>query len=83
MKNGKETIGERVVRIETKLDDVTTHLNLIGNNVSQIRQDMLNIPVRELVKDVADLKDSRKWIIRSVIGTLLTGLVGVAVACFK
>ena len=64
----------RLTKIETKLDDY--------NNMKQKADDALNIS-KDNEKDIDELKDKIKWITRTIVGAILTGLVGIVFIYLK
>lgn len=64
----------RLTKIETKLDDY--------NNMKQKADDALNIS-KDNEKDIEELKDKIKWITRTIVGAILTGLIGIVFIYLK
>ena len=64
----------RLTKIETKLDDY--------NNIRQKTEDAY-ANSRENSKEIEEIKDKLKWITRTVVGAILTGIVGIVFIYLK
>lgn len=64
----------RLTKIETKLDDY--------NNIRQKTEDAYT-QSRENEKELEEIKDKIKWITRTIVGAILTGLVGIVFIYLK
>jgi hypothetical protein len=64
----------RLTKIETKLDDYT--------RIREKTEDAYTMS-NENKKDIEELQDKIKWITRTVVGALITGLVSLIVAFIK
>lgn len=64
----------RLTIIETKLDDY--------NNIRQKTEDAYTSG-RENSKEIEELKDKLKWIIRTLVSAILTGIVGIVFIYLK
>ena len=64
----------RLTKIETKLDDYT--------RIREKTEDAYTIS-HENKKDIEELQDKIKWITRTVVGAILTGVVSLIVAFIK
>lgn len=71
-KDFEKEVLERLIKIETKLDDYTS-----------IKEKAESSYVRSLQneKDIAEMKDNNKWIIRTLIGEFIT-IIGGAIALY-
>ena len=64
----------RLTKIETKLDDY--------NSTKQKSDDAFTLS-RENEKEISEIQDKIKWITRTVIGAIITGLVGLVFIYLK
>lgn len=64
----------RLTKIETKLDDY--------NNIRQKTEEAYT-QSRENEKELEEIKDKIKWITRTIVGAILTGLVGIVFIYLK
>ena len=77
-------------RIETKLDQVIEGLAQLDNKVTRIDttiiegEKMDNLKHSSLEKEVSNtnkrveaLEDNQKWLVRSIIGSILTAILGI------
>lgn len=64
----------RLTKIETKLDDY--------NNIRQKTEDAY-ASSRENSKEIDELKDKLKWITRTLVSAILTGIVGIVFIYLK
>lgn len=64
----------RLTKIETKLDDYTNIRNKAEEAYTQ---------ARENDKEIDEIKDKLKWITRTVVGAVLTGLVSIVFIYLK
>lgn len=58
----------RLARLETKLDDYS-HMRDKAENAYSLS--------KENEKEISDLQDKIKWITRTIIGAIITGLIGI------
>lgn len=64
----------RLTKIETKLDDYSRTRDKVDTAYNQ---------AKENEKDIQDLQDKIKWISRTSIGAIITGLIGLLFAFIK
>lgn len=64
----------RLTKIETKLDDYSRTRDRVDTAFNQSNENK---------KDILELQDKIKWMSRTTIGALLTGLVSLLVAVIK
>lgn len=64
----------RLTKIETKLDDYNNIRNKAEEAYTQ---------ARENDKEIDEIKDKLKWITRTVVGAVLTGLVSIVFIYLK
>lgn len=64
----------RLTKIETKLDDYTNIRNKAEEAYTQ---------ARENDKEIDEIKDKLKWITRTIVGAVLTGLVSIVFIYLK
>lgn len=69
----KEVIT-RLTKIETKLDDYSKN--------KEKTDDAYNLS-KENEKKIADINEKIKWITRTVVGAIITGVIGIGIAVFK
>ena len=77
MKNEKDferEVLERLTKIETKLDDY--------NGIKSKAEDGYVLS-KENEKDIEELKDKLKWITRTLVTAIITGVVTLLVAYLK
>lgn len=74
MREFEKEVLTRLTKIETKLDDY--------NNTKQKTDDAYNM-AKENEKEIDEIKDKLKWITRTVIGAILTGLIGIVFIYLK
>ena len=74
MKEFEKEVLTRLTKIETKLDDY---------NNTKLKTDEAYTISRENEKEITDLKDKLKWITRTVVGAVLTSLVGIVFIYLK
>lgn len=73
MENIQQEILERIVRIETKIDSY---------NSTKEKADTAYNKAMQNEKDINEMKDNQKWLWRTIVGTILVGVIG-AVIKFK
>lgn len=78
-------ILERLTKIEAKLDGYNDAKRKTYENEKEIIK--LKADVESLKKDngiqnaeISELKDKNKWLVRTVAGAIITGLVGICIA---
>lgn len=64
----------RLTKIETKLDDYNNIRNKAEEAYTQ---------ARENDKEIDEIKDKLKWITRTIVGAVLTGLVSIVFIYLK
>lgn len=69
----KEVIT-RLTVIETKLDDYSKN--------KEKTEDAYNLS-KENEKKITEINEKIKWISRTVVGAILTGVIGIGIAVFK
>lgn len=69
----KEVIT-RLTKIETKLDDYSKN--------KEKTDEAYNLS-KENEKKIADINERIKWITRTIIGAIITGVIGIGIAVFK
>lgn len=77
MKNEKDferEVLERLTKIETKLDDY--------NGIKSKAEDGYVLS-KENEKDIEELKDKLKWITRTLVTAIITGVITLLVAYLK
>ena len=67
-KGFEKEVLERLTKIETKLDDYT--------NIREKTEEAYSLSkVNE--KDITEINDKIKWLSRTIVGAILTGIVGI------
>lgn len=64
----------RLAKIETKLDDYSNTRDKVDTAYTQSNENK---------KDIQELQDKIKWISRTSIGAIITGLIGLLFAFIK
>lgn len=70
MENIQQEILERIVRIETKIDSY---------NSTKEKADCAYNKAMQNEKDINEMKDNQKWLWRTIVGTILVGVIGVLI----
>lgn len=73
-KDFEREVLERLTKIETKLDDYTRTREKVDTAYTQSNENK---------RDIEELQDKLKWITRTVVGAILTGVVSLIVAFIK
>lgn len=73
-KDFEREVLERLTKIETKLDDY--------NGTKTKAEDGYTLS-KENEKDIEELKDKLKWITRTLVGAIITGIFTLLVAYLK
>ena len=73
-KDFEREVLERLAKIETKLDDYTRTREKLDTAYTQSNENK---------RDIEELQDKLKWITRTVVGAILTGVVSLIVAFIK
>lgn len=68
-KDFEREVLERLTKIETKLDDYGSLRD---------KTEEAHSLSKENEKDIAEIQEKLKWITRTIVGALITGLVGIA-----
>lgn len=74
---------ERLVKIESKLDEINTLRVTAGDNRSEItknRESLISLKkdTDEQERRITDLENGNKWLWRTVAGAVITALIGIA-----
>lgn len=72
---------ERLIKIEDKLDGFSKAKQITYNNESKIA--LLENDMGDIENRLAQLEDSNKWLSRSLIAAIITGVVGFGFALIK
>lgn len=67
-KDFEREVLERLTKIETKLDDYTNFRNKTEEAYSLSKENE---------KEIEEIKERTKWLSRTVIGAIVTGVVGI------
>lgn len=73
-KDFEREVLERLTKIETKLDDY--------NGIKTKAEDGYTLS-KENEKDIEELKEKLKWITRTLVGAILSGIITLLVAYLK
>ena len=68
-------ILQRLTKIETLLEKMT--------ETEDLKNEALNEKIKVANHRIADLEDTIKWISRTAIGGVITGLIGIVFALIK
>ena len=68
-KDFEREVLERLAKIETKLDDYGSLRD---------KTEQAYTLSKENEKDIEDIQEKLKWVSRTIVGALITGLVGIA-----
>ena len=72
---------DRLIAIEQKLDSYQKAKEVTYENQSELIA--LQSDVKDLNEDVANLKDSNKWLFRTVAAAIITALIGIVFTLAK
>lgn len=72
---------ERLIKIEEKVDGFSKAKEKTYDNERHIM--ILENDVAELKREVDDLKSSNKWLLRTVVAALITGVIGIIFTLVK
>lgn len=67
-KNFEKEVLERLTKIETKLDDYTSIRNKTEEAYSTSKENE---------KDIQEINDKIKWLSRTILGAIITGIIGI------
>lgn len=67
-KNFEKEVLERLTKIETKLDDYTNIRNKTEEAYSTSKENE---------KDIQEINDKIKWLSRTILGAIITGIIGI------
>lgn len=73
-KDFEREVLERLAKIETKLDDYGRTRDKVDKAYSQSNENK---------KDIEEIQDKLKWLSRTTIGAILTGLISLLFAFIK
>lgn len=74
MEDFQKEVITRLTKIETKLDDYSQN--------KEKTEDAYNLS-KDNEKKITEINEKIKWISHTVIGAILTGLIGIGIAIFK
>ena len=74
MKEFEKEVLTRLTKIETKLDDY---------NNTKLKSDEAYSISRENEKEIEEIKEKIKWITRTIVSAILTGLIGIVFIYLK
>lgn len=72
---------DRLIKIEQKLDSYQKAKEVTYENQKELIA--LQSDVKDLNEDVANLKDSNKWLFRTVAAAIITALIGIVFTLAK
>ncbi len=72
---------DRLIKIEQKLDSYQKAKEVTYENQRELIA--LQSDVKDLNEDVANLKDSNKWLFRTVAAAIITALIGIVFTLAK
>lgn len=67
-KGFEREVLERLTKIETKLDDYT--------NIREKTEEAYSLS-KENEKDIDEINDKIKWLSRTIVGAIITGVIGI------
>ena len=67
-KNFEKEVLERLTKIETKLDDYANIRNKTEEAYSTSEENE---------KDIQEINDKIKWLSRTILGAIITGIIGI------
>lgn len=67
-KNFEKEVLERLTKIETKLDDYANIRNKTEEAYSTSKENE---------KDIQEINDKIKWLSRTILGAIITGIIGI------
>lgn len=68
-KDFEREVLERLTKIETKLDDYGSLRDKVESTYALSKENE---------KEISEIQEKLKWITRTIVGALITGLVGIA-----
>lgn len=83
--NIMQEVIERLIKIEAKLDSYSDAKRKTYENEKEIIKlkgdiEMLQKDNRVQNMEIAELKEKNKWLFRTTVGAMITGLIGILVA---
>lgn len=72
---------ERLIKIEDKLDGFSKAKQVTYENEGKIA--LLENDQRDMKERISDLEDSNKWLMRTLVAAIITGVVGVVFVLIK
>ena len=79
--NFEREVLDRLIKIEEKLDGFSKAKEKTYENERHVM--ILENDVLDLKKDVDSLKESNKWLLRTVAAALITGVIGIIFTLVK
>lgn len=79
--NFQREVLDRLINIEAMLKNYDKTKNQVYDNKDNIKQ--INTEVTELRKDFEDMVSEQKWLKHTVLGAILTGIVGIVFVFIK
>ena len=73
-KDFEREVLERLTKIETKLDDY--------GNMREKTEEAYSLSKRN-EKDIEEINEKIKWLSRTIVGALITGVIGIVVLLIK
>lgn len=73
-KDFEREVLERLTKIETKLDDY--------GNMREKTEEAYSLS-KQNEKDIEEINEKIKWLSRTIIGALITGVIGIVVLLIK
>ena len=74
--NFEREVLDRLIKIEGKLDGFAKAKEKTYDNERHIM--ILENDISDMKKEVDSLKESNKWLLRTVAAALITGIIGIA-----
>ena len=79
--NFEREVLDRLIKIEEKLDGFSKAKEKTYENERHVM--ILENDVSDLKKEVDSLKESNKWLLRTVAAALITGVIGIIFSLVK
>ena len=79
--NGIMSVIERLVRIETKVDDLKGTEKAVAEHSDRIVK--LEAASKSHQHQIDELRDKNKWTWRTVVGAVITAAVGIVIALLR
>ena len=74
-------VVQRLTRIEVKLEEIID----VKKDVERLKGEVIKLEEKDISqeKEIAELKDSNKWLTRAVVGGIIAGVIALGFAIVK